>query len=96
MSGFSLGVCIIKIHIPDSHSLKDKRSVVKGLKAKLRNEFPISITEIGNTDLWQIAEFATAQVNGSAEIINKTFQNMISFIEIQPEIILTNYSIEML
>ena len=58
MSNFSLGVCLINLYIPESQSLKMKRSVVKSLKDKIKRQFPVSIAEVGNGDLWQSVDFA--------------------------------------
>lgn len=47
----------------NSHSLKDKRHVVKGLKDRLRRKFNVSVAEIAYQDLWQRALVAVATVS---------------------------------
>ena len=96
MSDFSLGVCIINLHIPHSQSLKAKRSVVKSLKDRIKNQFPVSIAEVGDLDVWQKVELAVAQINSSSAVINSTFEKLIDFIESHHEINLIDYKIEML
>ena len=46
----------------NSHSLKDKRQVVKGLKDRLRRKFNVSVAEIDYQDLWQRALVAAVTV----------------------------------
>jgi len=45
-----IGLLTIYFHIPESHSLKEKRSVVKPILAKIQNEFKVSAAEIGYQD----------------------------------------------
>ena len=57
MSGYSahIGFLMVDMHIPSAQSLKDKRSVVKSIKERLKNDFNISIAELGEQDKWQRA-----------------------------------------
>ena len=50
----NVGICKLKIHIPGSQSLKDKRSILKSLMARLQKQFNISIAEVDDHDLWQM------------------------------------------
>ena len=49
----SIGVLTLELHIPESHSLKDKRHTVKGLKDRLRSRHNVAVAEIGYQDIWQ-------------------------------------------
>ena len=60
----SIGVLILDIQIHDSHSLKDKRHVVKGLKDRLRSKFNVSVSEIDGQDTWQRSVVAAVTVSG--------------------------------
>ncbi|MCC6343953.1 MAG: DUF503 domain-containing protein [Bryobacterales bacterium] len=59
-----IGVLTLELHIEDSHSLKDKRHVVKGLKDRLRHRFNVSVAEIGGQDTWQRSVVAAVTVSG--------------------------------
>ncbi len=50
------------LRIPGAHSLKEKRHVVKGLTAALRQTFAVSVAEVDHQDLWQRATIAVAAV----------------------------------
>ena len=43
----------LELRLDESHSLKDKRHIVKGLKDRLRKRFNVAVAEIGYQDLWQ-------------------------------------------
>jgi hypothetical protein len=60
----SIGVLTLELRLEYSHSLKDKRHVVLGLKERLRNKFNVAVAEIDYQDLWQRALIAAVTVSG--------------------------------
>jgi hypothetical protein len=60
----SIGVLTLELRLEHSHSLKDKRHVVLGLKERLRNKFNVAVAEIDYQDLWQRALIAAVTVSG--------------------------------
>ena len=58
-----IGVLTLDLHVLHSHSLKDKRQVVKSLKDRLRERFNISVAEIDALDSWQHAVVAAVTVS---------------------------------
>lgn len=69
-----IGVLTFDLHIEDAHSLKDKRSVVKGLKDRLRRRFNVAVAEIGGQDTWQRAVVAAVTVSHEREYAQKVLQ----------------------
>ncbi|HEX4164738.1 MAG TPA: DUF503 domain-containing protein [Bryobacteraceae bacterium] len=59
----AVGVLTLEIHVEDSHSLKEKRHVVKSLKDRLRERFNVSVAEIDGLDSWQHAVIAAVTVS---------------------------------
>jgi uncharacterized protein len=59
----AIGVLTLEIHIEDSHSLKEKRHVVKSLKDRLRDRFNVSVAEIDHLDSWQNSVVAVVTVS---------------------------------
>jgi uncharacterized protein YlxP (DUF503 family) len=57
-----IGVLTLEIHVEDSHSLKDKRHVVKSLKDRLRDRFNVAVAEIDGLDSWQRSVVAAVTV----------------------------------
>lgn len=59
----AIGVLTFELRLESSHSLKDKRHVVKGLKDRLRSKFNVAVAEIEYQDLWQRAAVAAVTVS---------------------------------
>jgi uncharacterized protein YlxP (DUF503 family) len=57
-----VGVARIVIQIPAARSLKDRRSVVRSFKDRVRARLPVSVAEVGDLESWQIATLGIAVV----------------------------------
>ena len=57
-----VAVMTFRLHAPWVHSLKEKRSVVKSLLAKLKNRFALSAAEVGDQDVHQSIVIAAAAI----------------------------------
>lgn len=55
---FFISLLSVELSVPWAQSLKDKRSVVRGLKDRLRARFNASVAEVGYLDKWQRALIA--------------------------------------
>jgi uncharacterized protein len=60
----TIGVLTLEMRFENSHSLKEKRHVVQGLKERLRHKFNVSVAEIEYQELWQRALVASVTVSG--------------------------------
>jgi uncharacterized protein YlxP (DUF503 family) len=58
-----IGVLTLEIYVEESHSLKEKRHVVKSLKDRLRDRFNVSVAEIDHLDSWQSSVLAVVTVS---------------------------------
>ena len=79
----SVGVLTLELLLHDSHSLKDKRHTVKGLKDRLRNKFNVSVAEIGYQDLWQrslISAVTVSSDHNRAEQVLQSVEREASFL----------------
>lgn len=61
-----IGVARIVLHIPGARSLKDRRRVVKSFKDRVRARLPVSVAEVGELELRQVATLGLAVVSGSS------------------------------
>jgi uncharacterized protein len=59
----AIGVLTLDIHVEHSHSLKDKRHIIKSLKDRLRDRFNVSVAEIDFLDSWQSSVVAAVTVS---------------------------------
>lgn len=76
----SIGILKLKLHIPGSFSLKDKRRIVKSLTAKIRQNFNVSIAELGDNELWQVALIGISCISKDSRYINEIISKVIDFI----------------
>lgn len=72
----AIGVLTLELRLEDSHSLKDKRHVVKSLQDRLRNKFNVAVAEIDHQDLWQRAAIAAVTVSSDHVHAEKVLQSV--------------------
>jgi uncharacterized protein YlxP (DUF503 family) len=72
----AIGVLTLEIRVENSHSLKDKRHVIKGLKERLRHKFNVSVAEIDCQDLWQRSVVAAVTVSSDHAHGEKVLQTV--------------------
>ena len=74
-----LGTITFRIH--DCRSLKEKRSIVKSLIRKVRNNFNASVAEIGSHDIYQKAEIGFSMVGTDQRYINSKSDKILNMLE---------------
>ena len=62
----SVAVGSVRLLIPSSRSLKDKRQVVRSATARMRQRFNVSVAEVGDLDNWQAATIGIAAISNDA------------------------------
>jgi uncharacterized protein len=75
-----VGVCRVTLRLPENHSLKGKRQVVKSLVSRLHNRFNVSAAEVGDLEAWQIATIAVACASNDERHADEVMANVIAFI----------------
>ena len=78
---YRVGVLEIELHMPTAHSLKDRRSLIKGPIERVRGRFNASVIELPDTNGWQRATVAVACVAGEAELARQTLDKVLSHFE---------------
>ncbi len=76
-----IGICQLHLRIPENHSLKGKRHVIRKLIDRVRHRFNVSISEVGDNDLWQRAQIGICTVSNDRRHINSSLDKVIDFIE---------------
>jgi uncharacterized protein len=76
-----IGSLQIDLFLPTSHSLKDKRAVVKSILQRLRNEFNVSTAEVGEQDRWQIAQIGVVCVSSDERYAEGQLQAVVTWLE---------------
>ena len=77
----NVGVCKVKLRIPENHSLKGKRRVVKSLCQRIRNKFNVSVSEVDDNEAWQMATLGFTCAGNSARHVDEVISNVLSYIE---------------
>ena len=76
-----VGVCRVTLMISESHSLKEKRMVLRRIKDRVANKFNCAIAEVGDADNWQSAELGFAVVSNEHGFTQAMVQKILAFIE---------------
>ncbi len=93
----NIGVCKVRLHLPENQSLKSKRQVVKPIIARIKNQYNVSIAEVEDQDLWQLATLGIACVSNDARHINATLSKVVdSITQSRFAIEMLDYKIEIL
>ena len=77
----TVGVLRLTLFIPENHSLKGKRSVLRRIKARVNDKFNVSIAECDDHDLWQRAVLGISQVGKDQAFVDSALRQVISFID---------------
>ena len=91
-----IGVCKIWLTIPDSHSLKQKRRVIKSITDRLKNRFNIAVAEVDALDAHQHAVIGVVSVSNDTKHLNRVLSYAVNFIEDTLLAELMDYEIEIL
>jgi uncharacterized protein YlxP (DUF503 family) len=76
-----VGAAVVEIHVHGSQSLKQKRGVVRSIQQRLRNQFNLSVAEVGGQGTWQIAVLGMTAAGAEALPVKKVLERAIHFVE---------------
>jgi uncharacterized protein YlxP (DUF503 family) len=74
-----LGIVTFRLH--DCRSLKAKRKIVKSIIGQMRNNFNISVAEIGSNDIYQRAMIGFALVGNNRAVINSKIDKIFNLVD---------------
>ena len=74
LDAMPVGLLTLEIYIPDSHSLKDKRQVLRSLKERLRARFNVAVAELDHNDTWQRAQIGIVSLSNDAAHLEQSLQ----------------------
>lgn len=76
----NVSVCRIELRLPENHSLKGKRQVIQSIITRVKNKFNVSVAEVDNQDLWQLATLGVACVSNHRSHADESLSNVVKFI----------------
>jgi uncharacterized protein YlxP (DUF503 family) len=90
-------VATIDLDLPGIASLKEKRSVLKSLIARLHKVFNIAVAEVDLHDVWQSAALGVAIVSTQAGHAEAILENVLRWIERnRPDVIIVDHTLEVI
>ncbi len=72
---------MIELHIPSCTSLKEKRSRLKPLLARLHQEFNLSVAEMDLMDKWRESVLLCAMVGNQRVHLEQSLQTVTKWVE---------------
>jgi hypothetical protein len=91
-----VGVLQMRLFIPESHSLKEKRRVVRGLKDRIHSRFNVSVAEVDSLDRWQEAVLGVAVATNDRRLADRILAKVAALARLAPGAVLTSYETEIL
>ncbi|GEN30469.1 hypothetical protein HNQ35_001099 [Cerasibacillus quisquiliarum] len=78
----------------ESNSLKEKRSLIKKVLSKIKNDFNVSVAELDYHDLWQRTKLGIVTISNEKARAEKVIQSVLKMIDTFPELERTITEIE--
>jgi uncharacterized protein len=76
-----VGVLKISLLLPENHSLKGKRGVLKSIQTRVSNQFNVSVTECGGQELWQSAVLGFGAVGSNRQVVEATLRKIVEYVD---------------
>lgn len=91
-----VGICTVELYLPQAHSLKDKRSVVKRVTQRISNRFNVSVCELDQHDIWKNATLGLAAVSKDKEVVDRTLAAVEAFLDSFGDFQVVSFKVEIL
>ena len=76
-----IGCCSIKFYLHGNNSLKGKRRVVRAIKDRLKNDFNVSVAEVGDQDAWQSLHIGISAVGSNRPYMDGLISKVVDAID---------------
>ena len=93
----NVGMCRVRLRLPENLSLKGKRRVLKSITTRVRSKFNVAVAEVDDQDLWQLATLGICCVSNDKRHANEVLSKVADFIiNSRFEVEILDYEIEVL
>ncbi len=93
----SIGVLKVRLRLPENDSLKGKRRVLKSITTQVGNRFNVSIAEVEDQDLWQLATLGIVCLSTDRRHADQILSKVAEFISsIRGDAEILDYEVEFL
>ncbi|OGO05683.1 MAG: hypothetical protein A2Z76_04655 [Chloroflexi bacterium RBG_13_56_8b] len=76
----NVGTCRVRLRFPENLSLKGKRQILKSVTTRLRSKFNVSVAEVDDNELWQLATLGISCVSNNNRYTNEVLSKVVDFI----------------
>ena len=76
-----IGCCSVRFYLHGNNSLKGKRRVVRAIKDRLKNDFNVSVAEVGDQDVWKSINLGISVVGVDQPYIDGLLSKVIDAID---------------
>lgn len=90
-----IGTLRLFLAVPESHSLKDKRRVIRSLKDRLGSRHNISIAEVDELDEHRRSVIGIAMVSNDRRFTESCLSKIVDEVRGNPRAILSDYELEL-
>jgi uncharacterized protein YlxP (DUF503 family) len=91
-----VGLATVRLALPATSSLKDKRSIIRSGVAQLRKRYNVSVAEVGALSTFRAAELALTAVSTSKPRLDAMLDSAVRFLERDPRVVLEGVQVEFL
>ena len=81
-----VGVVRFELHVPHSHSLKEKRAAIKPIVEGCKRRFGVAAAEVRHQDTWQRADLGVAAVAATVGHVEEVLDEVERFVWSHPEV----------
>jgi hypothetical protein len=81
-----VGVVRFELHIPTSHSLKEKRAAIKPIIEGCKRRFGVAAAEVDHQNTWQRADLGVAAVASTAGHVEEVLDQVERFVWSFPDV----------
>ena len=75
----AIGVLTLELRLENSHSLKDKRHIVKSVIGRLQSRFNVSVSEVEHQDSHTSAVLGLAVVSNERAFVDQQLDAILTF-----------------
>jgi len=76
----NVGVCKVRLRLAENLSLKGKRRVLKSITTRVASKFNVSVAEVDDHNLWQLATLGICCVSNNKRHTNEVLSKVVDFI----------------
>ena len=82
----TVGIARLTLFLPEAHSLKEKRMVLRRVKDRAQQKFNLAIAEVGDNDVWQRALLGVAVLGSGRRFVESALDEVVRFVRGEVEV----------